>query len=72
MVAEYCSGGGFDKDVERVDAPVLEVGDVHAVDGHRAVWRSSLPAQSADAMMAEGQSGRRLASSLVTASEIAA
>ncbi len=44
--------------MERLDAGILEVGDVHAVDGRWAVWRPSLPAQSAEAMMAEGRSGR--------------
>jgi hypothetical protein len=56
--AERGSGGVFDKNEEGVDAPVTEMGDVHADNGDRPVGWPSLPAQPSDIVMADGRSGR--------------
>lgn len=44
--------------MQRLDAAILDMRNVHAVDGDRAVWRASPPVQTPDPVVAERRAMR--------------
>src|SRR5260370_17015084 len=49
---------GIEKNMEGGDEPLLEMGDIRASDGNRAIGRASLPLQTPDTVMPDSRPSR--------------